>query len=116
MPQDPVKKPGTLSLNKTRVADTPDGGNSNDRAAGKPARKPASVKTGARAHHRTRIQGEQRRAEPAPGAQRTGERKDDRTDQRNNERAGERANTRSRPQNRQGREGREGRQSHRDRQ
>ena len=103
MPQDPVKKSGTLSLSKTRVADTSDGSNSNDRANGKPARKPASVKTGARAHHRTRIQGEQRRTEPAPGAQRAGERagersgeragerKDDRTDRRNNERKNNRA-------------------------
>jgi len=109
MPQDPVKKSGTLSLSKTQVADPSDGAKPTDRPSGRPNRKPASVKTGARAHHRTRIRGEQRRAEAVPDAQRSG----GRAGERENERAGEHANTRSRPQNRQGHEGR---QSHQDRQ
>ena len=60
MPQKPTKTSGTLTLGKSREPAATDTDSTHDKTKGKAA----SHKTGARAHHRTRLQTEQRRVQP----------------------------------------------------
>ena len=65
MPEKPAKTAGTLTLGKPREPATTDDARANDKTKGKAS----TNKTGARAHHRTRLQTEQRRVKKAAPTQ-----------------------------------------------